>query len=124
MTIQKRSMFVGFVFALALMLYGIARIYSPALVLYVVEQTMVQKAPSGSDPALLRSRLHDFLAEAPDQGAKMERLFQISAYLEKVQTVTPQELDRLLETKKPTTAPSDKSQLRRKSGTFSCFTMS
>ena len=64
-------MTMGLLFALALMLYGTARLYSPALVLYVVEQTLIQKAPSGSDPALLHSRLHEFLAEAPDRNARM-----------------------------------------------------
>ena len=79
-------------------LFGAANYYSPSLVLYVVEQTLVQKAPAGTDPALTRERLHTLLAAAPDQNAKMTRLLRISEQLEKVQHLTPGELDRLLAT--------------------------
>ncbi len=89
-------MVLAALFILASVLIGVARYYSPALVLYVVQQSLAQKAPSGSDSALLRERLHALLAAAPDQKARMERLLQISEYLEKVQSLTPEELDELM----------------------------
>jgi hypothetical protein len=89
-------MIAGALFAAALILYGTARYYSPLLVQYVVEQALMQKAPPGTDPDLLKKRLHAFLSEAPDRGARMKRLFRISEYLEKTQTLTPEELDELL----------------------------
>jgi hypothetical protein len=124
MTIQKRSTIIGLLFAMTLILYGTARMYAPVLVLYIVEQTLIQKAPSGSDPAVLHARLHECIAEATDRKARMERLFRISAHLEKVQTVTSQDLNRLLATDKPSTAPANKSYLHQKSGTFSIFQLS
>ena len=82
--------------ALALILYGAAKYYSPSLVLYVVEQTLIQKAPTGSQPVLIHERLHTLLATAPDQNARMTKLLRISERLEKVQNLTPEELDGIL----------------------------
>ncbi len=87
---------MGLLLAIASVSYGAAKYYSPSLVAYVVEQTLIQKAPSGTDPVLLKSRLSAFLSAAPDKRLKMERLLGISAYLEKVQSLTPAELDDLL----------------------------
>lgn len=89
-------MIAGALFAVASMLYGTARYYSPYLVLYVVEQALMQKAPPGMDPDLLHKRLRAFLLEAPDRSARMKRLLRISEYLEKTQTLTSEELDELL----------------------------
>ena len=105
MTIQKRSMIAIILGILALASYGAAKYYSPALVLHVVEQSLVQKAPLETDPIFLRKQLHSLLSVAPDQKAKMEKLLQISAYLEKVQRLTPGELDELMEVEKSGTAP-------------------
>ena len=96
MTIQKRSMVVILIGMLALATYGAAKYYSPALVLHVVEQSLVQKAPPGTDPVALQERFHSLLSTAPDQKTQMEKLLDISAYLEKVQRLTPDELDTLL----------------------------
>jgi len=105
MAIKKRSMIVAALGILALASYGIARYYSPALVLHVVEQSLVQKAPPGTDPVLIQKQLHSLLSAAPDQKSEMEKLLHISAYLEKVQRLTPEELDELMEITKPGTAP-------------------
>jgi hypothetical protein len=105
MTIQKKSLIVIALAILALASYGIARYYSPALVLHVVEQSLAQKAPPGTDPVLLRKQLHSLLSTAPDQKTKMEKLLHISSYLEKVQRLAPEELDKLMEIKKPGTVP-------------------
>ncbi len=104
MTIQKRSIIVIALGLLALASYGAAKYYSPALVLHVVEQSLVQKAPPGTDPILLQKQLHSLLTTAPDQQSKMEKLLHISAYLEKVQRLTPEELDALMEVERPGTA--------------------
>jgi hypothetical protein len=96
MPIQKRLMPAASLFVSILILYGVARYYSPYLVFHVVEHSLMQKAPASADAAQLRGRLHAFLAAVPDQGKKMERLLRISEYLEKVQYLAPEELETLL----------------------------
>ena len=96
MTIQKRSMVVTMLGILALASYGTAKYYSPALVFHAVEQSLIQKAPLGADPTWLRGRLHALLSTASDKNARMEMLLGVSAYLEKVQRLTPEELDELM----------------------------
>jgi hypothetical protein len=86
------------VFFVSTVLYGSAKYYSPTIVFHVVEQTLVQKAPAGTDPVLARERLQAHLAAAPDQNAKMARLLRLSEKLEKIQSLTPAELDSLLAT--------------------------
>jgi hypothetical protein len=96
MTIQKRSIVMGALLAFASICYGAAKYYSPSLVLYVVKQSLIQKAPSGRDSILLQERLQALVSAAPNQKTLMERLLRISRYLEKVQHLTPEELDELL----------------------------
>lgn len=96
MAIQQRSIIVGILFAFALTLYGAAKYSSPSLVRHVVEQSLIQKAPSGTDIAHLQDRVRAHLSTASDQNAQMKRLLRISLYLEKVQHLTAEELDKLL----------------------------
>ena len=96
MTVRKRSLVLGSLFAVALAVYGIARYYSPSLVLFVVEQSLIQKAPSGTDPDLLVARFRAHISAAPDNNSQMERLLRISEALEKVQHLTDEQLDGLL----------------------------
>jgi hypothetical protein len=96
MTIQRRLAIVAAMLVFAFILYGAAKYYSPLLVDYVVEQSLLQKAPAGIDPAQLRERLHLYLSTAPDKNRRMELLFFISGYLEKVQHLTPEEVKELL----------------------------
>jgi hypothetical protein len=96
MTFQKRLIITGAVLAIASILYGAGRHYSPSLVQYVVEQSLIQKAPSGTAPVHLQNRLRAILSTAPDQNTKMKRLLRISEYLEKVHSLTPEDLDNLL----------------------------
>jgi hypothetical protein len=105
-TIQKRSMVMAVLFVLAAALYGVARYYSPSLILYVVEQSLAQKAPAGTDPMLLRERLHALLSSSLDQNAKMQRLLRISQYLEKVQRLKPEELNELMGIEKERASPA------------------
>jgi hypothetical protein len=79
----------------ALTSYGIARHYTPALILYVVEQSLIQKAPPGIQAQMVHQRLHTLLSKIPDQNTRMERLLRISQYLEKIQHLTTEEWDGL-----------------------------
>jgi hypothetical protein len=105
MTIQKRSAVIATIAFTALVFWGVSKYYAPRLVLHVVEQSLVQKAPPEADPTGIQQRLQNYLSTAPDQKAQMEQLLRISAYLEKVQRLTPQELDELLAAQKPDYAP-------------------
>jgi hypothetical protein len=90
---------------LFLAVYGIGRQFSPAIVAYVVEEALVQKAPAGMSP--LEARRHFdawFSALEPDH--KLTKLLELSRFLEKVQILTPDELKRLL-------APSDQGRKPR-----------
>lgn len=96
MTIRKRSIVIAMVFAFASILYGAAEYYSSSIIQYVTEQSLIQKAPPGIDPAELHQRLYALLSITSDQKARMQKLFRISEYLEKVQHLSPEELDKLL----------------------------
>jgi hypothetical protein len=100
MTIQKRSILIAVFLLFVSVLYGAARHYSPSLILFVVEQSLVQKAPSGTDLTRLHERFHQFLSAIPDQNSRMEKLLHISQFLEKVQQLTQEDLNELLEVKK------------------------
>jgi hypothetical protein len=96
MTIRKRSLVIGSLFVFASVLYGAAKHYSPSLVRYVVEQSLLQKAPSGTNTASLHERFNALLSAAPDKNTQMERLLRISEYLEKVQRLNFEQLNQLL----------------------------
>jgi hypothetical protein len=96
MPLGKRSILLGVMCALAIALYGAARFYSPPLILFVVEQALIQKAPPGTDGALVHEQLCAFLAAVPTQDAKMAKLYKISEYLEKVQSLTLEDLNTIL----------------------------
>jgi hypothetical protein len=96
MTVKKRLITACTLLAFASILYGAGRHYSPALLRHVVEQSLIQKAPSGADPVHIQNRLRAILSKTPDRDAQTQRLLQISEYLEKVQFLTPEDLDRLM----------------------------
>ena len=99
MTMRKRSLAMGLIFIFCAILYGTAKFNSPFLVKYVVEQTLIQKAPPGTDPVKIHMRLKELLAQAPDRRGKIDILFRISRQLEKVQTLSHQDLVDLMEVK-------------------------
>ncbi len=101
MTIQKRSVVLGSLFVMASICYGAAKHYSPSLIYFVVEQSLLQKSPSGIDSNSLRERFQAVISAAPDKSSKMERLLRISEYLEKVQLLSSDELNQLLAIEKP-----------------------
>ena len=83
-------------FAIALASYATARYYSPSLIFFVVEQTLLQRAPGGTDPRVLRSRLETHLAAYPSQELRLAEMLNLSMRLEKVQALSAEEIDGLL----------------------------
>ncbi len=74
-------------------IYVTAKLSAGSIVSYVVEETLIQKAPPGIDPLLLRSRLESRLAACPDETTRLQRLMEIAQTLERVQTLTPDQLE-------------------------------
>jgi hypothetical protein len=97
MTFRHRVWMMGALTVAALAVYGTAKFYSPSLMIYVTEQTLKQKSPAGTDPEKVHLRLHAYLSSLPDSESKMAAVVAMSQYLEKVQQLSPEELNRLLE---------------------------
>jgi hypothetical protein len=95
-TFRRRLAVVGFLALLFLVIYGIARSYSDEIVVYVVRQALIQKIPDGMDSRQVQKRFESLLA-ATSADSKLLKLMSLSSYLEKVQKLTPGELDRLLD---------------------------
>ncbi len=93
---NRRLWILGLLATLTLASYAALRHYSPALVAYVVEQTLIQKAPDNVDPSEVRARFGAWLETIPQGSARLERLFALSQQLEKVQKLRTAELNRLL----------------------------
>jgi hypothetical protein len=96
MSFRRRAGIAAAMAVLALAAYLPARLHSYSLVVYVVEQTLIQKAPLGSDPSVLRARLQKLLDAIPDRRARLAKAFEISQDMERVQTLTPGELKQIL----------------------------
>ena len=96
MTIRKRALVVGSLIFIASVFYGAAKYYSPSLVFFVVEQSLIQKVPSGIDRKFLHERLRAHIFAAPDKTSQMQKLLQISENVEKVQYLTLEQLGQLL----------------------------
>jgi hypothetical protein len=94
-TFKQRITILGILAILFLGFYGVARSFSPAIVAYVVEQSLLQKAPDGMSPTQARKRFETWLSVARPED-KLMKLLDLSRYLEKVQKLTAEELDRLL----------------------------
>ncbi len=96
MSFRRRAAIVGLIAAVAAGVYIPARLHAYSLVIYVVEQSLIQKAPPGTDPAVIHERLGALLAAIPGRDAKLARVLAISQFVEKVQSLTPQDLEQLL----------------------------
>lgn len=96
MTLRSRLLLLACLMLLALAAYAAGRYYSASLVVYVVEQTLIQKAPADADPTLIRKRYQAWLADAPNNEARMQALLSLSQRIERVQFLTTAELDMLL----------------------------
>jgi hypothetical protein len=77
--------------------YLTAKLCAASIVAYVVEETLVQKAPPGMDPQVIRFRLEKSLAGCADKNARLRRLLEIAQTLEKTQGLTPAQLESVLE---------------------------
>jgi len=95
MTIQKKALILSALLALSLILYCIAKYYSPNLIHHVVEQSLIQKAPPDIDAPEVRRRLEALIGAEPDKKARVQKLLRISEYLEKIQRISPEEWERL-----------------------------
>jgi hypothetical protein len=80
----------------AVFAYVLGRYYSPDLISLVVEQSLVEKAPPGTDSNAVQSRFQTLMAGYATREAKMSALLQLSQYLEKVQELSIAELEALL----------------------------
>ncbi len=98
-TFKQRLLVLGLLIAAFLGVDGVARYYSPVIVAYVVEQSLIQKAPEGMSANAVKDRFESFMAAVGPE-AKLLKLFEISNYLEKVQKLTPVDMERLLTTQK------------------------
>ena len=87
---------MGMLAAVALGAYGWLRRSSPALVAYVVRETLVQKAPEGTDPPEIRRLFALWLNAPSSETGRVDRLFELSRQLERVQRLSDAELNRLL----------------------------
>jgi hypothetical protein len=117
MAFRQRLGILGLLGLLALVVGGMGRYYSPALMTYVVEQTLIEKSPPGTDQAMLRSRFEALVAASRSCEAKYKILLQLSQYLEKVQELTKPELEMIFQD------PPEKSGMRapENSWNFFCF---
>ena len=100
MAFRQRLGILGLLGLLALAADGVGRYYSPALMGYVVEQTLIEKSPSGTDQAMLRSRFEALLSTSRSREDKYRILLRLSQHLEKVQALTKPELEMLLQERK------------------------
>jgi hypothetical protein len=103
-TAKQRMAVLVLLATLFLAAYTAGTRYSPAIVAYVVRQTLIQKAPAGVDPGSVGERFDKLFAPMPSD-AKMEKMLALSSYLEKVQKLSPEELKRLLATAEGTERP-------------------
>ncbi len=96
MALRYRLMILGLLALITMALYGLGRFYSPSLMTYVVKQTLIEKAPPGTDNAMLKRRFEAVFSHRPTED-KLQRLLRLSQYLEKVQELTRPELELLLQ---------------------------
>jgi hypothetical protein len=96
MTFRQRTLILLCLGILACGAYATARIYSATLVAYVVEESLIQKAPDGADAGLIRARFQGLVHSLPDRRSRLQRLMEMSQVLEKVQRLDPAGVERLL----------------------------
>src|SRR5512146_119425 len=93
---RERISVLGLLAALFLGVCVVARRYSPAIVAFVVEQALIQKAPDGVGPEQAQRRFDAWLSSAKPKD-KVLKLLDLSKYLEKVQKLSAIEMEQLLE---------------------------
>jgi hypothetical protein len=95
-TLKRRLIVAGFVAGFAVASLATAKRFSVSLIAYVTEEALIQKLPAGSDPPAVRRKFRALIAGLPDRQLKLERLLSMSQYLERLQTIDRQELERIL----------------------------
>lgn len=106
MNLRRRLVIAAFLALPALASYALGRYYSPSVITFVVEQSLIEKAPPGTDVGATRSRFRMLISDCATSDAKMKKLLQLSQYLEKVQGLTGSELEMILRGVPPGSAPS------------------
>jgi Skp family chaperone for outer membrane proteins len=96
MTLRMRFATLALMVILALAANAAARYYSTPLIVYVVEQTLLQKAPSSIGHEAIHNRFQKFLAAASERRSMQEELLALARSLEKNQQLSADELRRLL----------------------------
>lgn len=96
MNLSRRLAVFLAVAGLFLAAYAAGKHYSPLLVHYVVTEALIEKAPAGTDPAALRNRMAALRPAPGDGGESMTTLLAISQRLEKVQRLSPGEIEEIL----------------------------
>jgi hypothetical protein len=96
MNLRRRLTVLAMLAASFLALYGLGRYYSPALVRYVVIQTLLEKAPAGTDPAWVRSRVTAIADASAEDMSATARMLAISQKIEKIQKLTAEQMRELL----------------------------
>jgi hypothetical protein len=92
---RRRAVILCILIVLFLAVYAVGRQFSPAIVAYVVEEALVQKAPQGVSALEAHRHFQEWLAGiGPDR--RLNELLDLSRYLEKVQKLTPDEFIQLL----------------------------
>ena len=76
--------------------YVLGRYYSPDVIAFIVEHTLVEKSPPGTDPESVKSRFRNMIAGCTTADLRMQILLQLSQYMEKVQELSVPELESLL----------------------------
>lgn len=97
MSFSRRLCTVGILLALAMVAYAVASRYSAKIVIYVVEQTLIQKSPPGSDPTVVRQRFRAHMEALSGEDAKLQKALTLSQYLEKFQRLSSFQLESLIE---------------------------
>ena len=97
MNVQRRLIVLLALGAVAAGGFLFARRYSVDLVAYVVEQTLLQKAPPGADKVELARRFERALSSTPGRAERLQRLMELASRLEKVQRLDSADISLLLE---------------------------
>jgi hypothetical protein len=93
---KRRIALLGLLALVFLGLYAIARRRSAAIVAYVVEEALIQKAPDEVGPEQAQRRFQVWLNSAKPED-KLMKLLDLSKYLEKVQKLSTLEMEQLLD---------------------------
>jgi len=92
---ERRIAVLGLLVFAFLIAYMAARHFSSTLVGFVVKHALLQKAPPEISPIQVVKR-YEAWVNAGSAEDKLMKMLDLSNYLEKVQRLTPAELERLL----------------------------